>query len=46
MVDYIKRYELDVILCDHMFEQCMNAAKETNVPFIVSSAYEMTKGII
>ncbi|KAI8884111.1 glycosyltransferase family 1 protein [Backusella circina FSU 941] len=43
MVDYIKRYELDVILCDHLFEQCINAAKEAKVPFIAASSYEMTK---
>jgi hypothetical protein len=44
MTDFIKLYELDVILCDHFFEPCISAAIEAKIPFVVTTALEMTKG--
>ncbi|KAI8875056.1 glycosyltransferase family 1 protein [Backusella circina FSU 941] len=43
MTDFIKLYELDVILCDHFFEPCVNAANAAKIPFIITTALEMTK---
>jgi hypothetical protein len=44
MVDVIARYNIDVILCDHFFDPCVFAATKANIPFIITSTADLTKG--
>ncbi|KAI9253633.1 hypothetical protein EDC94DRAFT_546345 [Helicostylum pulchrum] len=42
LLDYFKRNEVDLALCDHFMEVCIDAATTLNIPYIVTSSLEFT----
>lgn len=44
LLDYFKRNEVDLALCDHFMEVCIDAATTLNIPYIVTSSLEFTSG--
>ncbi|KAI8886623.1 glycosyltransferase family 1 protein [Backusella circina FSU 941] len=44
LVDLFNRSNIDVVLCDHLVDACVDAAKATNKTFIITLVAETTKG--
>ncbi|KAI7901476.1 uncharacterized protein BX663DRAFT_437558 [Cokeromyces recurvatus] len=40
---YFRDNNVDLVLCDHFAESCLEAATSLNIPYIVTSTFEMTK---
>ncbi|KAI8878502.1 glycosyltransferase family 1 protein [Backusella circina FSU 941] len=43
LLDFIKSYNIDLMLCDHFSEACVDASRKIGIPFIVTSVLEMTQ---
>ncbi|KAI9475697.1 MAG: hypothetical protein EXX96DRAFT_540281 [Benjaminiella poitrasii] len=41
--EYFTNYNVDLALCDHFSQSCIEAAKALNIPYIVTSTLEITK---
>ncbi|KAG2235679.1 hypothetical protein BDF21DRAFT_355458 [Thamnidium elegans] len=42
LFDYFNRTKVDLALCDHFMEVCVDAAMTLNIPFILTSSLEIT----
>ncbi|KAI8073485.1 uncharacterized protein B0P05DRAFT_604795 [Gilbertella persicaria] len=41
--DYFISHKIDVAICDHFGETCVDAATSLNIPYIITSSMELTK---
>lgn len=44
--DFFAENQIDLVICDHIAESCVEAAIASNLPFIVTATADYTKGTV